>query len=60
MSPGIFQLAMLPSWSTSKAPNTVISTCPPLIIANERSISNVDAPANKVIGAPAEFENVWI
>ena len=42
--PGIIQFAMLPDSSTSIAPSTLKSICPPRIIANESALEKYDVP----------------
>src|SRR5262249_55204839 len=52
--PGIIQFAMLPCSSTSIAPNTVRSTCPPRIMANESELEKNEAPESAVtVSLPA-------
>lgn len=48
--PGMIQLAMSPFELHCKAPNTVISKCFPLIIANDVEELKNDAPGKVVIG----------
>ena len=53
--PGTIWLARFPFSSTCNAPRTVISTCPPRIIANENALSKYEAPRKTVTFCPPEL-----